>query len=99
MSVLAGREIEIAAIDAALTDAHAGRGGLVVLSGEPGIGKSRLAQEALWRAESAGMRTARGHALDDPGAPPLWPWRRVGRDIEAVGQVLAESGDIGTDAV
>jgi len=99
MSVLAGREIEIAAIDAALADARGGHGGLIVLSGEPGIGKSRLAQEALWRAESAGMRTARGHALDDPGAPPLWPWRRVGRDIEAVGQVLAESGDIGTDAV
>ncbi|MET0863113.1 MAG: AAA family ATPase [Nakamurella sp.] len=99
MSVLAGRRIELVEIDAALTDARAGRGGLIVLSGEPGIGKSRLAQEAISRAQSAGMSTARGHATDDPGAPPLWPWRRVGRDIDAVGRVLAAAGDIGTDAV
>jgi len=99
MSVLAGRGIEIAAIDAALTDARAGHGGLVVLSGEPGIGKSWLGQEAIRRALSAGMLTASGYALDDPGAPPLWPWRRIGRDIEAVGQLLASSDDIGTDAV
>jgi DNA-binding CsgD family transcriptional regulator len=99
MSVLAGREIEIAAIDAALADARAGHGGLIVLSGEPGIGKTRLAQEAIRRAQSLGMLAARGYALEDPGAPPLWPWRRIGRDIDAVGEVFAASDDIGTDAI
>jgi DNA-binding CsgD family transcriptional regulator len=99
MSVLAGRRIELAAIDAALADARAGHGALIVLSGEPGIGKSRLAQEAISKAQALGMSTARGYALDDPGAPPLWPWRRAGRDIGALGQALDASDDIGTDAV
>lgn len=98
MSVLAGRETEIAAIDLAVAEVRGGHGGLIVVTGEPGIGKTRLAQEAMRRAECAGMLTARGYALDDPGAPPLWPWRRVGRDIQGVGQVLVGSADIGSDA-
>jgi DNA-binding CsgD family transcriptional regulator len=98
VSELAGRERELAALDAALTVLREGRGGLVVINGEPGIGKSRLALEAIDRAAASGIRTARGYALDDPGAPPLWPWQRVGRDIDGVRQALAGRADIGTDA-
>ena len=44
------------------------------------------------------MAVARGYAMDDPGAPPLWPWRRVGRDIGSVDVVLNRSTDVGSDS-
>ncbi|MFL6271561.1 MAG: AAA family ATPase, partial [Actinomycetes bacterium] len=48
---LVGRRAEIEALAAALVDTHAGG---VVLAGEAGIGKTRLAREAMARAEAAG---------------------------------------------
>ena len=43
--VFVGRETELTALRAAIDDALAGRGRLVLLAGEPGIGKTRTAQE------------------------------------------------------
>ncbi len=97
MSAFVGRDREIAAIDAALSDVRGGSGRLIILTGEPGVGKSRLAQEAMTRADAAGMPIARGYALDDPGAPPLWPWRRLARDIAGLAPVLAAPEDVGSD--
>ncbi len=78
--MLVGRARELAEIDGTLTAARAGRGGLVLLAGAAGSGKSRLAEAAVDLAEHAGLTVARTHCVDDPGAPPLWPWRRVVRD-------------------
>ena len=39
-----GRESEMAELSAALDDAHSGRGRIVMLAGEPGIGKTRTAE-------------------------------------------------------
>ena len=72
-----------------------GSGALVLVSGDAGIGKSRLVQEITQRAVSRGMTRADGFAVDDPGAPPLWPWRRALRDLP---DVLAASDDVATDA-
>jgi hypothetical protein len=57
-----GRVAELAAIDAVITD----RGGVVVVEGEPGIGKSRLAAAAAERARAAGLAVVSGRAT--PGA-------------------------------
>ncbi|MGW0899628.1 ATP-binding protein, partial [Streptomyces goshikiensis] len=59
---LIGRAAEMGSITTALTAARAGRGGALFVTGEPGVGKTRLAAEALAAAEAAGMTTARGRA-------------------------------------
>lgn len=49
----------------------------MLLGGEPGIGKSRLADETAQRAQEAGFRVLWGRAWEDAGAPPYWPWVQV----------------------
>jgi predicted ATPase/DNA-binding CsgD family transcriptional regulator len=61
--VVIGRDAELAAVDAALTAAMAGHGGCVVITGEPGIGKSRLVLETVGRAASRGIRVVTGRAV------------------------------------
>ena len=81
----------MAALRDVLTDARSGSGGCVLVSGPPGIGKTRLTQEAT--REVGGTDVLWGRAVDDPGAPPLWPWRRILRLLPtaAVDAALAGS--------
>ena len=69
-----GRQQELAKLTAALEDAMSGRGRLVMLVGEPGIGKTRTAQELASRAEAQGAQVLWGHCYEGQGAPPYWPW-------------------------
>jgi tetratricopeptide (TPR) repeat protein len=73
-AALVGREREVGLLGAALANARLRRGGLVAITGEAGIGKTRLAEEATRRADQDGFATAWGSAWGDGGAPPLWPW-------------------------
>ncbi|MFI0944060.1 AAA family ATPase [Streptomyces sp. NPDC021020] len=57
---LVGRQAEMDRVAAVLAAARAGRGGALVVTGEPGAGKTRLAAEALAAATAAGLATARG---------------------------------------
>ena len=75
--VFVGRERELAALIAALGDALSGSGRLVVVGGEPGIGKSRLAEELASRARSDGAEIRWGRCWEEGGAPPYWPWVQV----------------------
>ena len=72
--VFVGRGSELARLDEALDDVFAGRGRLVLLVGEPGIGKSRLADELSSRAAARGARVLVGRAWEAGGAPAYWPW-------------------------
>jgi DNA-binding CsgD family transcriptional regulator len=81
---LAGRDKELTELRGWLTDALAGHGRLAVLIGPPGIGKTRLAEEFADAARGSGTQVLWGRAVQERGAPPLWPWRRV---LNAVGQV------------
>ena len=76
-AVFVGRERELAALLAALGDALSGSGRLVVVGGEPGIGKSRLAEELVSRAGSHGAEIHWGRCWEEGGAPPYWPWVQV----------------------
>jgi DNA-binding CsgD family transcriptional regulator len=62
--VLVGRETECARIDRLLADASAGASGAVVLTGEPGIGKSALCAWAAARVDGMRVLSARGVASE-----------------------------------
>ena len=72
-----GRRSELQLLHDALGGALAGRGRVVVLSGEAGIGKTRLAQEVATLALRRGMLALWGRCLEEPGAPPFLPWTRA----------------------
>ncbi|MBW3608008.1 MAG: AAA family ATPase [Actinobacteria bacterium] len=76
-----GRKRELAQLDTALESALGGRGGLVLLTGEPGIGKTALAREFVEHAASRGARWAWGSCWDGGGAPAYWPWVQVARAL------------------
>ena len=69
-----GRESELTMLSAALEDAIAGRGKLVLLEGEPGIGKSYLAEEFMRHAGTRGAVVLTGRCWEAGGAPAYWPW-------------------------
>jgi len=73
-SPFVGREPELAELARALDDALAGQGRLVLLAGEPGIGKSRLAEELMAQARARRARVLVGRCWEAGGAPAYWPW-------------------------
>ena len=72
-----GRQPELAVLTAALDHARAGRGQIVMLAGEPGIGKTRTARELAAYAEQNGVKTLWGSCYEGDGAPPYWPWTQA----------------------
>src|SRR5438034_552991 len=73
-SAFVGRDTELAELLSGLREALAGRGGLFFLVGEPGVGKSRLAEETIVRARAQGFEVLVGHCWEAGGAPAYWPW-------------------------
>jgi predicted ATPase len=69
-----GRQREMGILTTALDDALSGQGRLVMLVGEPGIGKTRTAQELAAHAEARGAQVLWGWCYEEGGAPPYWPW-------------------------
>src|SRR5262245_18016276 len=71
--------------------AREGRGGLHLIGGWPGIGKTRLAEEASARAAEQGVVVAWGRAWETGGAPPFYPWVEV---LDALGGLEAGAPDL-----
>ena len=74
---LVGRDRELAALEGMLDRALAGRGGLALLAGDAGIGKSRLAEAIADRARERGAVVLVGRCWESGGAPSYWPWVQV----------------------
>ncbi|WP_433430767.1 BTAD domain-containing putative transcriptional regulator [Nonomuraea sp. CA-141351] len=75
---LVAREGELRALEELLSEARRGRGGLVLVTGEAGIGKTSLARAAADLAAARGFRVEWGRCLDGGTAPAFWPWTRAG---------------------
>ena len=71
---LLGRAAEVATLDAALDAASAGAGIAVLVSGEPGTGKSRLVAEVRAHAEARRMRWLPARCLSYGASLPYWPF-------------------------
>jgi hypothetical protein len=82
-----------------LERACAGEGGVLLLTGEPGIGKSRLAEHLADLAAAAGCTVVWGRCWEAGGAPAYWPWIQVFRGLRMEEDPFAEAGrDVGGDS-
>ena len=95
-----GRNAELAELVAGFDDACAGHGRVMLLVGEPGIGKSRLAEELLAHARARDARVLVGRCWEAGGAPAYWPWvqsmRAYVREADAA-ELRAQLGSGGGD--
>jgi len=71
--VLVGRRAEIQALESALAGALAGEGGCAVITGEAGIGKSRLIRELSWLADARRVPVVAGRAVPASTSAPYRP--------------------------
>ena len=79
--VFVGRQHEVDRLRTGLEEALDGRGRLLMLVGEPGIGKTRTAQELVTFARLRGARVLVGRNYEAEGAPAYWPWVQMARSF------------------
>ncbi|MFI5953760.1 ATP-binding protein [Cryptosporangium sp. NPDC051539] len=92
---LIGRGGESGVIRRAVDAAFAGDSGLVVVTGEPGAGKTHLLHEAGAEAGGRGALVVGGRCLDGGGAPSMWPWVQIVGALVDVLPAGTHHGDLG----
>ncbi|MGZ4641692.1 MAG: BTAD domain-containing putative transcriptional regulator [Blastococcus sp.] len=93
---MVGRRPELAQLRAVAGQVTGGRAAVLVVEGEAGIGKTRLAEAAAEAGRAAGWTVAWSRCADDAGAPALWPWTQA---LEQLGQAeLTPVSESGADA-
>ncbi len=93
---LVARADELALVACRLAGARRGEGGVVLITGEAGIGKSRLTQAATDLAVAQGFRVAQGRCVDGT-APAFWPWTQILRAVGANPGQLAGHAAVDVD--
>jgi eukaryotic-like serine/threonine-protein kinase len=93
-----GRERETEKLRAAIDDTVGRRGRTVLVSGESGIGKTRLASEAAAYAALRGAQVLWGRCYAGAGAPAYWPWVQVIRDYARDHDAETVASDLGSGA-
>jgi ABC-type transport system substrate-binding protein/class 3 adenylate cyclase len=73
---LVGRSHELRLLDQTLEDLVAGRGAIVSITGEPGIGKTRIVYETRERFANS-VRFLEGHGVAYASSFPYWPFREL----------------------
>jgi len=81
IALVIGREAEFKELCDAFADVQSGRGRLFLISGEPGIGKTTLADTLAVHAAALGAAVLWGRCWDGGNAPAYWPWIQVFRSI------------------
>ena len=87
--VFVGRRLELEEMQSSLEDALRGQGRLLLLTGDPGIGKTRTAEQLATYAQVRGARVHWGRCHEGEGAPPYWPFS------EAIRSYVAEADPVG----
>lgn len=93
-----GRERELAELRGGLDNALDGRGRLFLVVGEPGIGKTRLAEELAASAQARGALVLWGRCWEGGGAPVYWPWVQIVRTLARASDPQALARHLGAGA-
>jgi hypothetical protein len=80
-NVFVGRDHELGLLRDLLADAIAGRGRVALVSGDPGIGKTRLIERLTAEAAAGDALIAWASCWDDAGAPAYFPWLQLLREL------------------
>ena len=97
--VFVGRQREMGELKALLEDALSGRGRMTTLVGEPGIGKTRTAEEIATYARMRGAQVLWGRCYEEQGVPPYWPWVQAIRSYVREREPEKLRSEMGTGAV
>lgn len=98
---LVGREHQLAIIHECLTAVQAGTGQLLLIGGEPGIGKTSLVEASVHEAAARGVFSVVGHGYDRADTPPYGPWIDLflryptSPDVPPLPPAFAERGTVG----
>lgn len=76
-----GRDAELGFLEDLLADAEEAMGGLALIAGSAGMGKSTLARSIARRAEQLGFQVGQGIIEPGPRARMPWPWPRILRGL------------------
>ena len=91
-TTLCGREVELARLRGVLAEASDGAGSVILVAGEAGIGKSRLAGQVAREAREGGLRVLVGRTSEDGATAPHWPWLQVLEPLGRDDLLLAPAG-------
>lgn len=94
--VFVGREEEVAELRGVVEDALEGNGRLLLIGGEPGIGKTRTAEELGTYARLRGASVHWGWCHEGDGAPAYWPWAQAIRSYVKEADPVALAWELGT---
>ncbi|MCH7740191.1 MAG: AAA family ATPase [Chloroflexi bacterium] len=103
--VFVGRHREMDQLKATFEDTLGGHGKMVALVGEPGIGKTRTAEELATYARMRGGQVLWGRCYEGGGAPPYWPWVQAirsyvtDRDAETVRREMGSTASVIAEVV
>jgi predicted ATPase len=81
--VLVGRARELDEVASVLRRARMGVGGLSLVTGEPGIGKTRLVEEVAARSQAEGFVVFWANCFEDEAVPAYWMWAQLLRSYAA----------------
>ena len=96
--VFVGRQREMDNLKSIFEEVLSGKGRMVTLVGDPGIGKTRTAHEVATYAGMRGAQVLWGRSYESGGAPPYWPWVQVIRSHVASTEPDALRNQMGSTA-
>ncbi len=82
--IMVGRDSEKQLLSEAYREAKQGQGNIVLIRGEPGIGKSCLAGTFAEDAKDESTWVVYGQCHETLGSPPFWPWLQILRNLQLI---------------